>query len=55
MFKMLVFLVFSPLELISQHFGPQIRIQHPKIPQGTTSEVCTGEFYVEKEDFSKHV
>ena len=33
MFKVIFldFLMFSPLEVISRHFGPKIRILHPKI------------------------
>ena len=45
-FEILVCPIFSGLEVISQHFGPQIRIQHPKIPLWTSSEVSTNEFYV---------
>ena len=43
-FKILVFPNFWPLELVSQHFWPQNRIQHPKIPLWTRSEVCRRKF-----------
>ena len=34
-----VFHTFSPLEVISRHFGQKIRVLHPKIPFGSYSEV----------------
>ena len=43
---MVVFPNFWPLEVISQHFGRQNRIQHPKIPLWTRSEVCRSVSYV---------
>ena len=49
-FQNFSFSKFSPLEVVSHHFGPQHRILQPQIPPGTSSEVCTPEFYVKNDE-----
>ena len=48
-----VSLIVWAMKLISHHFRPQNRILHPKIPPGTSSEVCTRDFYWVEKNFGK--
>ena len=49
----LVFSIFSPLEVIARHFGPKIRIPHPKITPWVEFSGLETDFLVRKYENQK--